>query len=177
MNHFYNQQLSYSNEARDEMKKLIENEKKLMEEKIQSLRIENTKEAKGMKLRSDEFFVETKKTIEFREDLKRSFNENVNKLNEEFDMYKDEFKMNIKEYNKIKRRFVDLIEFIKDVRFRRNLVDFDGIKRSEIRELTMKLNYSSKSNNKFNKKGNLKKKKSKYSSSDEDTSYINDKLD
>ena len=45
------------------------------------------------------------------------------------------------EFDKVKNRFGTLVEFIKDVRFRKNLGTFQEIKKSEIKKLTEKLKF------------------------------------
>ena len=61
-------------------------------------------------------------------EIKNNFNEEVQKVENKFNDILNSFNENKNEYLKIKNRFIDLIEFIKDVRFRKNLVDFEGIK-------------------------------------------------
>ena len=56
---------------------------------------------------------------------------------------------------KIRSRFSDLVEFIKDVRFRRNLVDFNGVSKREVHQLADKLDRKKKGYSPEVKKPNL----------------------
>ena len=66
--------------------------------------------------------------------MKKSFKNNSENLKIEFNNAINNFNEFKREYLKIKSRFIELIEFIKDVRFRRNLVDFNGIKKEKLKD-------------------------------------------
>ena len=66
--------------------------------------------------------------------MKKSFKDDSDNLKIEFNNAINNFNEFKREYLKIKSRFIELIEFIKDVRFRRNLVDFNGIKKEKLKD-------------------------------------------
>ena len=110
-----------------------------------------------MKLRQkgDELKQEAEKVITFKKEIADKFEEEVKnfkgnseELTKSFDGYK-------KEFNKIRSRFSDLVEFIKDVRFRRNLVDFNGVSKREVHQLADKLDGKKKGYSPEVKKPNL----------------------
>ena len=110
-----------------------------------------------MKLRQkgDELKQEAEKVITFKKEIAdkfeeevRNFKGNSEELTESFEGYK-------KEFNKISSRFSDLVEFIKDVRFRRNLVDFNGVSKREVHQLADKLDGKKKGYSPEVKKPNL----------------------
>ena len=79
-------------------------------------------------------------------ELKKGFDDEVSDIENKFNDVVNNFNDFKSEYLKIKGRFIELIEFIKDVRFRKNLVDFDGIKKKEIDNLVHKIDFKNNKN-------------------------------
>lgn len=139
LNQFNAQQITYCNDIKKETMLHVENKIKDTNEIIEQLKIANGNEALKLRENAMELKKQTEKAILFREDIQKKFNEEVVKFqnsSEEIIKSLDGYK---KEFGKIKIRFSELVEFIKDVRFRRNLVNFDGISKREVRELADKI--------------------------------------
>ena len=141
LNQFSSQQIAYANGMKKETMKYVDDEIKIINDKVQDLRLENTKEGIRMKEKTEELLKEKENVIALKEELKKSFKEDSDNLKIEFNNAINNFNEFKREYLKIKSRFIELIEFIKDVRFRRNLVDFNGIKKREIKGLVDKIEF------------------------------------
>ncbi len=133
------------NDYSDNKNKMLENDIKLEikanTEKIVGVRMQNIKTALQIEKKTRELENECNKVSDIRKDIEKKLEDNLldyqNKNNETFEKYENMRK----EFNKIKYRFGTLVEFIKDVRFRKNLGTFKEIKKSEIKKLTEKLKF------------------------------------
>ena len=139
---FDNKNSVFSKNLKNEIDEKIENNLNLINKTIQDVRVDNIKAAKELNLNSEKLKKQTEETFKFRFNLKESFEKEINDLKSQFKIVNDTFLDFKKEYKLIKIKFAELIEFIKDVRFRRNLVDFNGIQKKEIKELTRKLDFN-----------------------------------
>ena len=110
-----------------------------------------------MKLRQkgDELKQEAEKVITFKKEITDKFEEEVRNFKGNSEELTKSFEGSKKEFNKIISRFSDLVEFIKDVRFRRNLVDFNGVSKREVHQLADKLDGKKKGYSPEVKKPNL----------------------
>ena len=145
--------MSFCKERILEAKKNIDEQFSFMDEKVSNLRIENGKHS----------FDLIKKTEELTKDLNRIdniINEVDNKLKEELNKYKQYnnnlmgiFESQKDEFKAIKVRFIQLSEYIRDVRFMKNLIN--NKKGNNIKEFD---SYSFKKNTKLlSKKLNFEK--------------------
>ena len=139
---FENKNNVYSKNLKNEIDEKIENNLNLINKTIQDVRVDNIKAAKELNLNSEKLKKQTEETFKFRFNLKESFEKEINDLKSQFKIVNDTFLDFKKEYKLIKIKFAELIEFIKDVRFRRNLVDFNGVQKKDIKELTRKLDFN-----------------------------------
>ena len=139
---FENKNRVFSKNLKNEIDEKIENNLNLINKTIQDVRVDNIKAAKELNLNSEKLKKQTEETFKFRFNLKESFEKEINDLKSQFKIVNDTFLDFKKEYKLIKIKFAELIEFIKDVRFRRNLVDFNGIQKKDIKELTRKLDFN-----------------------------------
>lgn len=144
LNQFNAQQITYCNDIKKETMLHVENKIKDTNEIIEQLKIVNGNEALKLRENAMELKKQTEKAIVFREDIQKKFNEEVVKFQNSSDEIIKSIEGYKKEFGKIKIRFSELIEFIKDVRFRRNLVNFDGISKREVRELADKIELKKK---------------------------------
>lgn len=144
LNQFNAQQITYCNDIKKETMLHVENKIKDTNEIIEQLKIVNGNEALKLRENAMELKKQTEKAIVFREDIQKKFNEEVVKFQNSSDEIIKSIEGYKKEFGKIKIRFSELIEFIKDVRFRRNLVNFDGISKREVRELADKIEIKKK---------------------------------
>ena len=99
----------------------------LIEKRIETLRVENGQYACELKQKKEELQIDWDKLNNIDNTLTKKYMEEwnkfkdiVDKLSNKMDKYKEEFYM-------IKNRFIELSEFIKDVRFRKNLSDMNSI--------------------------------------------------
>ena len=139
----------------------------IIEKRIESLRLENGQHAYDLKQKTDELKIEWDKLDEMGNELQRKYkaewskyNDIVDKLNLKVERYKDEFFL-------IKKRFTELSDFIKDVRFRKNLNEMNmnttinntntnenitireaATERREYKEMGDKIDFSKKHRNK-----------------------------
>ena len=155
LNQFSTQQITYCNDIKRETFLHVDERIKDVNENIEKVRIENGNEAVKLRQKGDELKQETEKVITFKKEITDKFEEEVSlfkgnseELTKAFERYKREF-------NKIRSRFSDLVEFIKDVRFRRNLVDFNGVSKREVNQLADKLDGKKKGYSPEVKKPNL----------------------
>ena len=144
-----NKYMNYCNEKITDSKKEVDEQFKLLDEKMDRLRLENGKHSFELISKTEELTTNINRinniTNEVDEKLKEEI-EKYKKYNKElmktFDSQKDEYKL-------IKVRFTELSEFIKDVRFLRNLnnynkgnVDFDAISfMKKARKISKKMNF------------------------------------
>ena len=141
---FSTQQIEYSNQMKKQAMEYVDNSITNVEERIQELRIDNIKASQVLMEKSDELKNEIENTLTFKEEIKKNFSDEVNRLSILFNKNVNEYNEFKTEYKRIKTKFAELVEFIKDVRFRKNLVDFKGIKKQEINDLTNKLSFKKK---------------------------------
>ena len=99
----------------------------LIEKRIESLRLENGQYAIELKQKADELQIEWDKLDKIDNTLTRKYKDEwnkftdiVDKLSNKMDKYKEEFFV-------IKNRFNELSDFIKDVRFRRNMSEMNSL--------------------------------------------------
>ena len=141
--------MNFCNEKIADSKKEIDEQFKIIDEKMDRLRLENGKHSFELINRTEELTTKINK-------LNNITNEVDGKLKEELDKYKEYNKELVKvfdsqkdEFKQIKARFTELNEFIKDVRFLRNLnqynkgnEDFDTISfLKKARNLSKKMNF------------------------------------
>ena len=157
LNQFNAQQITYCNDIKKETMLHVENKIKDTNEIIEQLKIVNGNEALKLRENAMELKKQTEKAIVFREDIQKKFNEEVVKFQNSSDEIIKSIEGYKKEFGKIKIRFSELIEFIKDVRFRRNLVNFDGISKREVRELADKIELKKKNLSPDVKKAKIEK--------------------
>ena len=126
---YSNQQIQYVNQAKEEIKNKLSLELNIIDEKIQDVRLDNTKVGHEWEEKSNEIKIDIQNVLKLKSELNQNFKDEINNIENKFNEFIDKFNLFNTEYLKIKSRFIELIEFIKDVRFRKNLVDFDGIKK------------------------------------------------
>ena len=147
---YSNQQIQYVNQAKEEIKNKLSLELNIIDEKIQDVRLENTKVGHEWEEKSNEIKIDIQNVLKLKSELNQNFKDEINNIENKFNEFIDKFNLFNTEYLKIKSRFIELIEFIKDVRFRKNLVDFDGIKKKEIDNLVNKIDFKKKKNEEIN---------------------------
>ena len=144
-----NKYMNFCNEKIADSKKEMDEQFKLFNEKMDRLRLENGKHSFELINRTEELTTKINR-------INNITNEVDEKLKEELDKYKEYNKELLKvfdsqkdEFKQIKARFTELSEFIKDVRFLRNLnqynkgnENFDAISfLKKARNLSKKMNF------------------------------------
>ena len=122
---FSDQQIEYSNQMKKLTMEYVDNCITNVEERIQELRIDNIKGSKTLIEKSDELKNELENVLNFKEEIKKDFSDEVNRLSTIFNNNLNEYNEFKTEYKRIKNKFAELVEFIKDVRFRKNLIDLN----------------------------------------------------
>ena len=138
----------YTDSSKNMIEKDIDLLKENFEENLMKLRMENVKESINLKEKSEKLMSEWEIVSKIKEDIEK-------KLLEHLFIYKTDANESLrryeemrKEFKHVKRRFGYLVEFIKDIRFRRNLDlitnrDKDKkIKKSDIKNLVGKIQFN-----------------------------------
>ena len=124
----------------------------LLEKRIESLRIENGEYAYELKQKTEDIKIEWDKlnnidnilTKKYHEEWNK-FNGIVEKLNDKIEKYREDFYL-------IKNKFTELSEFIKDVRFKKNLEDKNleeiNINKRQYKEMSNKIDFRKKTKTK-----------------------------
>ena len=130
-------QIKYINEMNEKSNKECKNMIDMLGEKITDMRIENSRYAVELIGKSINLTKEWDKIQQIKEEIMKEFNDKIhdfrivsNNTINSFHDFKTEFTL-------IKRKFFELAEFIRDVRFRKNLGG--DVKKKEIKVLSKKL--------------------------------------
>ncbi len=129
--------MQYSNEIGAKTERNCKDMIEIVNEKMMELRLENTKYAIELKEKSLDLSKDWEKILKIKEEINELFkkevenykiicNNNINSLNE--------FK---KDFGLIRTKFFELAEFIKDVRFRKNLGN--NVQKKEIKNVVKKI--------------------------------------
>ena len=130
-------QIKYINETKEKILKDCNNMFESVCENMKEIRVENSKYAVDLISQSMDLSKKWDKIEKIREDLLEKFNYSVNKyqmLTDDTIKSFEEFKT---EYSIIRRKFMELAEFIKDVRFRKNIGE--NVKKKEIKSMVKKI--------------------------------------
>ena len=112
------------------------------EEKIQDLRIENNKFSNDLLSESEKFHLDYNNLQEYKNSLETLYNDKLKKQEELFHEFEKKFHNNEKDYKLIKQRFTELSDFIKSVRFRKNLGEV--VKVQDFRDMSQKIDFKKK---------------------------------
>ena len=130
-------QIKYINEMNEKNNKECKNMMDMLGERITDMRIENSRYAVELIGKSINLTKEWDKIQQIKEEIMREFNDRIhdfrivsNNTVNSFHEFKNEFVL-------IKRKFFELAEFIKDVRFRKNLGG--EVKKKEIKTIAKKI--------------------------------------
>ena len=130
-------QIKYINEMNEKNNKECKNMIDMLGERITDMRIENSRYAVELIGKSLNLTKEWDKIQQIKEEIMKEFNEKIhdfrivsNNTVNSFHDFKNEFTL-------IKRKFLELAEFIKDVRFRKNIGG--DVKKKEIKAIAKKI--------------------------------------
>lgn len=134
----------YTDNKYDKIIRMLDEYKNDVNEKFMELRVDNTKVSMDLKVKMNEFMEEWEKILTIKDDVYKKLNEHLYIYKTDFNTTQKEFREIKKDFNKIKNRFGDMVDFIKDVRFRKNLGTFQEIKKTEINKIAKRMTFSRK---------------------------------
>lgn len=130
----------YTNSKTDTLEKIINKDRQETEKRLMDNRLENTKHAKELLLATDSLRTEQERLEDFKSKIIKELKDGIDKMKSVNSDTIDNFDSLKSEYMVFKRKFNDLAEFIKDIRFRRNLgVD---VQKREIKQLSNKIEFN-----------------------------------
>ena len=142
-------QIKYINEMNEKNNKECKNMIDALGERITDMRIENSRYAVELIGKSINLTKEWDKIQQIKEEIMKEFNDKIHDFrivsNNTVNSF-HEFKI---EFNLIKRKFLELAEFIKDVRFRKNIGG--DVKKKEIKSIAKKITGKKSSGVSFDK--------------------------
>ena len=115
----------------------------VIEKRIEALRIENGKFSYELKQRSEELKIKLEKLDNVEKNLTMRYNEELEKFKNNVEMISKKVDKSKVQFNLIKLRFTELSDFIKDVRFRRNINNSFQERRQFI-DMSNKIDFSKK---------------------------------
>ena len=115
----------------------------IIEKRIEALRIENGKFSYELIERSKELKIKWEKLDNVEQNLNIRFDEEMEKYNKEVEKITKKVDKSKNEFNLIKLRFTELSDFIKDIRFRKNIFN-NFQERRHFREMSNKIDFSKK---------------------------------
>ena len=115
----------------------------VFEKRIEALRIENGKFSYELKKRSEELKVEWEKLDNYEKDLNIRYDEEMEKYKKIVQNITKKVDKSKEEFNLIKIRFTELSEFIKDVRFRKN-INNTFQERKQYKDMSNKIDFNKK---------------------------------
>lgn len=129
----------------------------IIEKRVEALRLENGQYAYDLKKKAEELKIKWDKLDKIENHLNQKFNDEWDKYNEIVDKINTKLDKNKEEFKLIKERFTELSEFIKDIRFRKNMgensISEEFKKRRQYREMSNRIDFTKKQ--KVNKMPNI----------------------
>ena len=151
LDNFGDRQNNILKDIKIEIHNIVEKEIVKLTEKVEEVKMNNTKEAKFLEEKSNHLLKVSKETLDFKQKLTDYFKENMKSINNDF----EEIRLNItdfnEEYNNIKSKFEEIINFVKDFNIQKytnnKKDDLPLKKRTFIKQKTV--NFRSKQNDEF----------------------------
>lgn len=140
---FGNQQKGYSEVIKKESFEYIDQCRNDFYEKFDEILIVNSKYAYELKDKSSKMQAEWEKILKIRNDINAKIDKTLEDIKTDNSKSLEILKSNNIEFVRIKSKFAEMVEFIKDVRFRKNLTQA-VITRKDITHLTDKLQFNKK---------------------------------
>ena len=140
-----NIKISFSDLTNKKVKTLEENILNrflITDEKVQNLRIENNKYSNELIESSKNIKNEWEKMIEFKENYENKYENDIKNFNSKLDEYYKAIEIDRSEFKLMKQKFTQLSEFIKDVRFKKNIGSDEPI--SKFKKFSKKINFNKK---------------------------------
>lgn len=140
---FANQQKTYSENVKKEAFDYIDQCRNDFYDKYDEILIVNSKYSYELKDKANKMQGEWEKILQIKNEINARIDKTLEDIKNENNKTLDIFKFNNNEFARIKSKFSEMVEFIKDVRFRKNLAEVE-IKKREINHLTEKLQFNKK---------------------------------
>ena len=128
------------NQCEEKIKSILS----LYDERFQNVRVENQSYAINLEQYYNDLKEEFKKFINIKNNIYNKFNSEVNNIKKDNLQVVKSFGNYKREFNLIKDRFSKLSDFIKDVRFRKNIGE--EVKRKEFKEMGNKIDFTKSQN-------------------------------
>ena len=164
----------YCNKGLKECDNVCQDRMNIIEKRLEALRLENGQQAFDLKKKAEELKIKWDKLDKIENHLNQKYNEEWNKYKDIVDIISTKFDKNKEEFNLIKNRFTELSEFIKDIRFRKNMdeasIKEEFIKRRQYKEMSNRIDFTKKQ--KANKIQNIYQNRN-YEKNEEILSYDN----
>ena len=141
--------MKYVNEIKDKTESNFKEKFEEIKETIHEMKLENSKYAIELKAKSMNLSKEWDKMMKIREEIYEKFDDKVNTMTKSNDNTVHSFNELQEEFSKIKKKFGELAEFIRDVRFRKNIGG--DVNKREIKQLINKISFKGKNNYDDNK--------------------------
>ena len=118
----------------------------VIEKRIEALRLENGQFSYELKQKTDELKLEWEKLDNFEKDLNKRYDEELEKYKTIAENIAKKVDKDKNDYNLIKLRFTELSDFIKDVRFRRNIHNSVNAfeERRQFKDMSNKIDFTKK---------------------------------
>ncbi len=130
---------SYTAKMIENSENVLRNEMSLLNTRINDLRIENHKTIFELDKQCKQISNEYDRIQEIKKEINTDFSGSVDNMKNMHKETTDAFELYKEDFNKIKARFIDLSDFVKDIRFKKNLqVDVD---KKEIKNLSESLSF------------------------------------
>ena len=124
----------------EQYEKIMEDKFNITQEFIQATRIDNSRCASELIEKTKELTFEHEKLKEIREELLNKFDTEMAKFKKEVDNNTKKFTANQNEFKILKQRFTQLGEFIRDIRFQKN------IKQTDFRQMAKNIDFTKNQN-------------------------------
>jgi hypothetical protein len=134
--------MKYTNEIKDKTEKNFNEKFTEIKNSIFEMKLENSKYAIELKAKSLDLSKEWDKMRKIKEEIYSKFDERVHDMTKSNDNTVHCFNELKDEFHRIRRKFGELAEFIRDVRFRKNIGG--DVKKSEIKQLINKISFKRK---------------------------------
>ena len=134
--------MKYTNETCERNEKKFKEKFEELNERILEMRMENSKYCIELKAKSIDLSKEWDKMVKIKEEIHKEFGEKVEEMKKGNEFTVNSFNEVKGDFLRIKRKFYELAEFIKDVRFRKNLGG--DVKKKEIKTLVNKISFKRK---------------------------------
>ena len=110
------------------------------EDKVENLRIENNKNANDLLNECNNFRFQWQELENYKKKLENDYKINLKKQEELYNEFANKFDVNEKDYRLIKQKFTELSNFIKSVRFRKNIGEV--VKIQDFRDMSSKVDFT-----------------------------------